>query len=267
MEKQIVKRTRIQADPSVYPRALSTLLSDAVIYDSSCSPEARVIYIEKDAGYYLKTAAAGTLFREAALTRYFSEKGLSAEVLYYETAHGMDYLLTSRVEGEDCCDKRYLDDPKRLAVLLGERLRALHETGFEDCPVKNRMEDYLGTVRENYEKRKYDRSFLSEKLAHFSIDEVYRYIEEHKDVFRSEVLLHGDYCLPNVMLDDWRFSGFIDLGAGGVGDRHIDLFWGAWTMRFNLGTDAYRERFFDAYGRDLVDRERIELVSACEVFG
>ncbi len=38
--------------------------------------------------------------------------------------------------------------------------------------------------------------------------------------------------------------GFIDLGNGGVGDRHIDLFWGAWTLFYNLKTDRHTERFF-----------------------
>jgi kanamycin kinase len=51
-----------------------------------------------------------------------------------------------------------------------------------------------------------------------------------------------------------------------VGDRHIDLFWGAQTFLFNLKTDRYRERFFDAYGRDKIDPERLRLVGACEVF-
>ena len=69
------------------------------------------------------------------------------------------------------------------------------------------------------------------------------------------------------MLDGFKFSGFIDVGSGGVGDRHIDLFWGAWTLNFNLKTDMYRDRFFDAYGRDLVDKEKIRLVSVIESFG
>ena len=58
-----------------------------------------------------------------------------------------------------------------------------------------------------------------------------------------------------------------DLDTGGVGDRHVDLFWGAWTLRYNLGTDAYRDRFFDAYGRDRIDPERLRVVAAAEVFG
>ncbi|MBR2907473.1 MAG: aminoglycoside 3'-phosphotransferase [Clostridia bacterium] len=262
-----MKRTKIQIEPSDYPHALSALLTDAAVYDSSCSPEARVIYIEKENGYYLKSAAEGTLRREAEMTRYFHGKGLSGEVLYYGSEGGRDYLLTSRVRGEDCCDKQYLDDPRRLSALLGERLRALHETEMADCPERDRMRGYLATVTENYEKGQYDLSFLAQGISHFTADEAYRYVMEHKGAFKNEVLLHGDYCLPNIMLDDWRFSGFIDLGAGGIGDRHVDLFWGAWTLCFNLGTDAYRDRFFDAYGRDLVDGEMIRLVSACEVFG
>ena len=88
-----------------------------------------------------------------------------------------------------------------------------------------------------------------------------------KHLLKCDVLLHGDYCLPNVMLDDWTFAGFIDLGNGGVGDRHIDLFWGIWSLEFNLKTNQYRERFLDAYGRDRVDEHMLRVVAAAEVFG
>jgi aminoglycoside 3'-phosphotransferase II len=37
------------------------------------------------------------------------------------------------------------------------------------------------------------------------------------------VLIHGDYCLPNVVIADWALSGFIDLGRCGVADRYHDL--------------------------------------------
>jgi kanamycin kinase len=69
------------------------------------------------------------------------------------------------------------------------------------------------------------------------------------------------------MLDNWKFSGFIDLDAGGLGDRHIDLFWGIWSLRFNLKTDRYRDRFLDVYGRELVNEEMFPIISAFEVFG
>ena len=100
-----------------------------------------------------------------------------------------------------------------------------------------------------------------------SADEAWAVVEQHRHLFKNDTLLHGDYCLPNVMLDDWRFSGFIDLGNGGVGDRHVDLFWGAWTLNFNLHTDRYRDRFFDAYVRDKIDLDLLRIVAAAEAFG
>ena len=97
--------------------------------------------------------------------------------------------------------------------------------------------------------------------------EAFAVIEKGKHLLGSDTLIHGDYCLPNIMLDDWKFSGFIDLGNGGRGDRHIDIFWGAWTLEFNLKTDEYRQRFFDAYGRDLIDVEALRVVGAAETLG
>ena len=91
-------------------------------------------------------------------------------------------------------------------------------------------------------------------------------LKEGESAIDGRVLLHGDYCLPNIMLDNWKLSSLIDLGNGGVGDRHVDLFWGAWTLWFNLKTDKYRDRFFDAYGRDKVDEEKIKIIAAAEVF-
>ena len=59
----------------------------------------------------------------------------------------------------------------------------------------------------------------------------------------------------------------IDVGCGGVGDRHIDLFWGVWTLAYNLKTDRYGERFLDAYGRDGVDVSLLHVIAAAEAFG
>ena len=56
-------------------------------------------------------------------------------------------------------------------------------------------------------------------------------------------------------------------GEMGIGDKHIDLFWGAWTLEFNLKTSKFKDRFFDAYGRNNVDLEIVELVGAIECFG
>ena len=262
-----MKRTLLKALPDWVPAALRPRLSDAAVYDSSCSPEARVLFVDKDGGLFLKSAPRGTLRTEAEMDAYFHGLGLSAPVLYYGTEDERDFLLTARVLGEDCTHEAYLADPARLAALLGERLRALHELPHEDCPVRDRTATYLAAVREGYRLGRFDPEFLPASAKGLNMEESWQTVWKNRHLLQSDTLLHGDYCLPNILLSDWAFSGFIDLGNGGVGDRHVDLFWGAWTLRFNLHTDAWRDRFLDAYGRDLVDEDRLALIGIAECFG
>ena len=261
-----MQRNRIEADISSFPSAFEDFLKNATIYDSSCSPEARVYFIDRDDGYYLKKAPKGSLGKEAELTRYFHQNGLATEVLSY-LSEDCDWMLSRRMRGEDCTYQMYLDNPKRLCDTIATRLRALHETDFSDCPILDHTTLYLGVAKENYKKGLFDPSFASDDFGDLSAKDAWTYLESHSHLLKNDTLLHGDYCLPNIMLDDWKFSGFIDLGNGGVGDRHVDLFWGAWTLRFNLGTDAFRERFFDAYGRDRIDAEMLSIVAVAECFG
>ena len=261
-----MNRKPIKLDLDAFPSAFHPLLVGGDVYDSSGSPEARVIFIDRDGGYYLKSAPKGSLATEAALTRFFHGKHLATEVLDYLSLE-RDWLLTARVRGEDCTCAMYLDDPKRLCDTLARLLRALHETDFEGCPVQNRIETYLATAARNYAAGTYDTSLFPDNWSYASAEEAWKVLKENKHLLQNDTLLHGDYCLPNVMLDDWKFSGFIDLGNGGVGDRHIDLFWGAWTLHFNLKTDRYRERFFDAYGRDKINLDMLGVIAAAEVFG
>ena len=262
-----MKRTLITPDLACYPARLLPLLEGATLYDSSSSPEARVLYVARDGGCFLKSAPAGSLQKEAALTRYFHTKGLAAEVLAYFTEEGHDWLLTSRVAGEDCTHASLLADPVWLCDRLAVLLRELHELPYDGCPVQDRNADYVATAARNYQNGAYDTSLFPDNWGYRSAAEAWSVVEASRNALGNPVLLHGDYCLPNVMFEGRRFSGLIDLGNGGVGDRHIDLFWGAWSLFFNLKTDAYRERFLDAYGRDVIDADMFRVIAAFEVFG
>lgn len=258
-----MKRTPVNINPDVVPASFRPLLRGMVM-DSSCSPAARVYFLPAH-GCFLKTAPKGTLHREAQLTRYFHSLQLGPEVLAYESAEA-DWLLTRQVPGEDCTHPQYLSDPRRLADTTGTLLRALHQQPPAGCPV-HRTPAYLRTAQENYERGCWDLGLFGDHAPFASPEEAWRTVEQVAPLLQSDVLLHGDYCLPNIMLDRWRFAGFIDLDSGGRGDRHIDLFWGAWTLQFNLHTDAYRERFLDAYGRDAFDPDMLRAIAAFEVFG
>lgn len=262
-----MKKTLINKIPFDLPPELERFVAGAKIFDSSCSPEARVCFIDKDGGFYLKRAALGTLEREATMTKYFHSLGLGVEVLDYTRYGECDLMLTASAVGEDCVAAKYLDDPKRLCDTIATELRKLHEVDFTACPVKNRTAEYVATVEQNFRTGNFDTSHFPDSFGFATPEDAWRVFCEGKEQLRADTLIHGDYCLPNVMLDDWRLSCFIDLGNGGVADRHIDIFWGLWTLWFNLKTDAYYTRFLDAYGRDKINTDVLKTVAAAEVFG
>lgn len=261
-----MQRKPIPIDPEVFPSIFRPLLSGAVVYDSSCSPEARVYFIDKDGGYFLKSAPKDALQTEAEMTRYFHRKGLSAEMLAH-ISEERDWMLTAQVPGEDCTHADYLADPKRLCDTTATLLRELHEHSFVDCPIPDRNAGYLETARRNHAKGVFDASLFPENWGYSSAKEAWDVVQKNAHLLKADTLLHGDYCLPNVMLENWRFSGFIDVGNGGIGDRHVDLFWGAWTLFFNLKTEKFTGRFLDAYGRDKIEPEMLRVVAAFEAFG
>ena len=63
-------------------------------------------------------------------------------------------------------------------------------------------------------------------------------------------LIHGDFCLPNILVKDDRVVGFIDLGNAGIGDIWYDYAWCIWSFEFNLQTKKYT--------KDLLEKLNIE---------
>jgi kanamycin kinase len=203
------------------PPALRPYLSGAALLREGIGrSEAQTFYVARDGGYVLKIASPGALAREAAMTRFLHGHGLAARVAAY-ASEARDWLLTERLPGESCIGARYLAEPERLCDALAECLLRLHALPADGCPL----------------------------LAQTGLSD--------NSPTPHDVVLHGDACLPNMLLNDWAFSGFVELGDGGVGDRHVDIYWALWSLQYNLKSDAYRGRFLDAYGRCLIDDERL----------
>lgn len=261
-----MKRTPIRPELSEFPAEFHPWLTGARLYDSSCSARARVVFIDREEGWFLKSADPGTLKKEAELTRYFHAKGLAPKVEGYVSAQ-RDWLLTKRIPGEDCTEAMYLREPKKLCEKLAEILSELHAASFEGCPVADRTAESLAAAEKNYRAGQFDPSYLPESLRGMTPDAAWEKVVREKKLLRTDTLLHGDYCLPNVMLENWRFSGLIDLCHAGVGDRHIDIYWAIWSLNYNIREEKLADRFMDVYGREKIDPAALELIAAMECFG
>lgn len=66
-------------------------------------------------------------------------------------------------------------------------------------------------------------------------------VDDKKFVIDNEynTLIHGDFCLPNILAVDDKVVGFIDLGDSGIGDPWRDYAWCIWSLEYNLKTKDY----------------------------
>jgi kanamycin kinase len=247
-------RTQISFDANTFPASLGQYVNNAKIYDSSCSKSAHTLYLEGDVKAFLKMAAAGKLLREKLMTDFMHSQGLAAKVLDYFSDESGDYLMTEALGGEDGIAEHHLADPQRLAACFGEYLQMIHRLPVHDCPFPGRTAEMIAESEANIRRKYVDKSILLEDISRAEQD-----FNHLKHCGKDDVVIHGDYCLPNIIMQNFRLSGFVDLGTGGVGDRHYDLFWGIWTLQYNLKTDKYRTIFLDAYGRQQIDPLRLRL--------
>lgn len=255
--------TPIDMETLSLPDKITAFINGCGIYNSSCSDKATTIYIDRDTGFFLKISEKNSLAGEAEMSAYLNTKGLAPKVIDYYS-DDRDYLITEKIHGLDGTTRCFIERPRKLCDKLAKALRTLHETDFSDC-----TKNVLGADIERAEKGIAEGAFdkhCADYLNLESFDEAKDTFEKVKGTLKADTLIHGDYCLPNVLFRNFELSGFIDLGAAGISDRHIDIYWGTWTLMFNLKTDAYKDRFIDAYGRDLFDKDRYTAAGLLSVF-
>lgn len=73
----------------------------------------------------------------------------------------------------------------------------------------------------------------------------------------GHVLVHGDYCLPNVLVEDGRLSALVDVGGAGLGNPETDLAAGVWTLQYNFGK-GFAQTFLNSYGWPPMSDQAIE---------
>ena len=78
-------------------------------------------------------------------------------------------------------------------------------------------------------------------------------------------LTHGDYCLPNIIVDDDCVAGFVDLGRLGVGDRYRDLALVRRSLDYNGCADLI-PLFFQEYGLPTPNADKLYLYQLLDEF-
>lgn len=223
---------------------------------------------------YLKAAPVSAqlgLDQEAECMRWLRGRGVPVPaVREYLRLGDTEYLLAESSDGVPASAPEWSLDGRRVATALGRGLARLHATDATDCPFDRRISRKLdeaalrlaaGRVRED----DFDEMRLGRDPADL-LAELRTLVPAQEDL----VLVHGDFCLPNVFLaeeasGELRVAGLIDCGRAGVGDRHQDLALAIRSLVHNLGSDTVSP-FLHAYGDPAPDPHALEFFTALDEF-
>jgi len=200
---------------------------------------------------------------EAVRLRWAADFLTVPRLIEYGSDGDYDWLMTEALPGVDAAAlaRHPAADPRTLVTALGEGMRAFHEAvPTRECPFDFTVPTALDHVRGRLSAGLIDPAAdFHPDHAGLSAEAAVEILVATAPTISDEVVCHGDFSLPNVMLEDGsrgsKVTGYADLGSLGVSDRWADLAACARSCDFNLGP-GYAGLLFDAYGEAL-DEDRL----------
>lgn len=202
---------------------------------------------------------------EAERLTWFGHQALPVPELVAHLEHDRTaFLVTQALQGTDASQSL---EPRETVVALAQSLKMLHSTNIGTCPFDRRLEVVLPQAQHNLERGEVDETDFDDKRlgipAAVLLEQLHQTRPKHEDL----VLTHGDFCLPNIILQGNRVTGFIDLGRAGMADRHQDLALMIRSFEHELNPHFHglSNVFIEAYGMTL-DPDKLEYYQMLDEF-
>ena len=174
------------------------------------------------------------LDRERRRLEWIAGRHPAPRVVAGGTAAGAQWLVTAALRGGSAVGDRWRARRPEAIRAIATGLRALHAVPVDAFPSEWTAEVWVGRTPASLGPR---------------------------PPILDPVLVHGDACAPNTLIgDDGTWTGNVDFGDLGVGDRWADLAVASMSLDWNFG-EGHQDELFDAYGVE-PDEERIRYYRA-----
>ena len=132
----------------------------------------------------------------------------------------------TRCQGHMSCAERYMKTPIKQVELLAETLQQLWSIPIENCPCNWSLEKRLQLAATNVASGSVDVTNTQPNTYGNSgfknPEELLGWLMNNKPT-ETAVISHGDFCLPNIFVDNDKLTGLIDLGRAGTSDKWHDI--------------------------------------------
>ncbi len=189
------------------------------------------------------------------------------EVYYYGVDEQNEYLYMSEIVGTMACEPVFHDDMPELIALLAQALHMVHEVDIAECPFDQQLSYRLALAQQGVMDGRIDEREFAARYEELTPTVMYERLVSTRPAKEDLVFTHGDFCLPNILIDRerWRISGFIDLEYAGVADRYRDLERACWSLGYNFDRKWIPD-LLKAYGIEEVEQEKMEYYAQLEEF-
>lgn len=255
------------------PAVLADRLADAAWHDVSFGYSGVRVFRVVPPGQppsYLKLAAppvSEELAAERDRLEWLRGKLPVPAVAAFAVTDEHTFLLLSEVPGVMACDPACADDLPELVRLLADGLRQLHQVDIADCPFDMRLDAQLARAEQRVQAGLVAESDFDEDRLGMRAADLFEQLLRDRPAAEDLVFTHGDYCLPNIMIDrdHHGISGFVDLSRAGVADRYQDLALAARSLVYNFGPGNV-SLLWDAYGLSNPDEAKIAYYQLLDEF-
>ena len=158
-------------------------------------------------------------------------------------------MLMSAVPDRDLGSIHCLEPAKSVRLVAGA-LRDLHQIDPSECPFDHSAEVRISRACARLDAGLVDQTELDDQCRILTGSELYKLLNRMRPHTEDLVGTHGDACLPNLLAQDGKFSGFIDCGHLGIADRHQDLALAMREIERQLGVE-WIPPFLEVYGLEL----------------
>ena len=173
---------------------------------------------------------------DAGILQWLAGKAPVPRVVAHEAADGWDWLLMTRLRGQELCRDEVMNRPALLLDCMAEALHALWAIPAAECPFERTVADNLAHAEATIVAGRFDPSDCEPETfgpgGFEGPKALLDWLKRHTPP-QDCAVTHGDFCLPNLFTDGKRFTGFIDVGNAGVADRWMDLALGWRSLKHN----------------------------------
>ena len=179
-------------------------MSDTAVYKLT-APHELSLFIKMGRG-----VAGEELLREGERLRWLNGRLPVPRIIHFLQEGDAVFLVSTAVSGHDFTfynDKS--DAEKETAVrLMAEGLRMLHALPIADCPFDERLDNRIKRAQQRMETNLVDETDFDAHRLGRTTESLFVELLATRPKDEDLVFTHGDYCLPNALVDSGEDKWF-----------------------------------------------------------